>query len=80
MQGFTCPGCNANYVGNTEITLYEKSVELAWKEKSSTIKNHLHHLQKLTYLVLDCQITAISDQIAIKVLVSIQLLITSQSL
>lgn len=35
------------------ITLYEKSVELAWKEKSSNIKNNLHHLQKLTYLVSD---------------------------
>ena len=29
---FTCTGCGANYMGKTERTLYERSVEHAWSD------------------------------------------------
>ena len=36
-----CPGCSANYVGKTEITLYGKNVEHAWNDRDSVIKSIL---------------------------------------
>ena len=30
---FSCPGCGANYIGKTERTLYERTVEHAWTDK-----------------------------------------------
>ena len=28
---FSCPGCDANYIVKTERTLYERTVEHAWR-------------------------------------------------
>ena len=38
---FSCPGCGANYVGQTERTLYEKTVEHGWTDNNSAVyKQH----------------------------------------
>ena len=39
---FKCPGCDANYIGKTERTLFERSEEHAWKDKNSVVFNHLN--------------------------------------
>ena len=36
---FTCPGCNINYIGKTERTLNERTIEHAWSDKNSAINS-----------------------------------------
>ena len=38
---FSCPGCGANYIGKTEGTLYERTVEHAWTDNNSAVYKHL---------------------------------------
>ena len=38
---FSCPGCGANYIGKTERTLYERTVEHAWTDNNSAVYKHL---------------------------------------
>ena len=47
----TCPGCGANYVGKTKITLYERCVEHAWCDQNSVVKNHLDQCVEVQYLL-----------------------------
>ena len=39
---FSCPGCNANYIGKMERTLYERTVEHAWTDNNSAVYKHLN--------------------------------------
>ena len=39
---FSYPGCGANYIGKTERTLYEKTVEHAWVDNNSAVYKHLN--------------------------------------
>ena len=48
---FTCPGCGANYVEETEATLNERCVEHAWSDQNSIVKNHLDQCVKVQYLL-----------------------------
>ena len=36
-----CPGCGENYIGKTERTMRERSVEHAWSDPESPMRNHL---------------------------------------
>ena len=38
---FSCPRCGANYIGKTERTLHEKTVEHVWTFKNSAVYKHL---------------------------------------
>ena len=40
---FPCPGCDANYIGKTERTLYERTVEHAWTDNNIVIYKHLNN-------------------------------------
>jgi hypothetical protein len=45
-----CPGCGASYVGKTERTIRERSIEHAWSDAESPMRNHLKtctHFQHL---------------------------------
>ena len=48
---FMCPGCGANYVGETERKLYERCVEHAWSDQNSVVKNHLDQCVEVQYLL-----------------------------
>ena len=37
----SCPSCGANYIGKTERTLYERTVEHAWTDNNSAVYKHL---------------------------------------
>ena len=56
VYGFSCLGCSANYIGKTEKTLYERTVEHAWTDNGSAIYKHLNdstgvqHLFDIAYL------------------------------
>ena len=47
---FCCPGCNAKYIGKTERTLYERSMEHAWYDKNSAIRHHIDNCDALQYI------------------------------
>ena len=47
---FTCPGCNANYVGKTERTLHERCDEHAWNDKDSAVFNHLNECNGVQHM------------------------------
>ena len=47
---FTCPGCNANYVGKTERTLHERCDEHAWSDKDSAVFNHLNECNGVQHM------------------------------
>ena len=36
-----CPGCGKNYIGKTERTIREISIEDAWSDTESPMQNHL---------------------------------------
>ena len=38
---FSCPGCDAKYIGKTERTLFERTNEHSWTDKNSAIKKHI---------------------------------------
>ena len=38
---FSCIGFGANYIGKTERTLYERTVEYAWTDNNSAVYKHL---------------------------------------
>ena len=39
---FSCPGCGANYIGKTERTLHERTVENNWTDNNSAVYKHLN--------------------------------------
>ena len=42
LYDFSCPGCSANYIGKTERTLYERTVEHDWTDNNSAVYKHLN--------------------------------------
>ena len=50
---FKCPGCGSNYIGKIERTLYERTVEHAWLDPNSVIRQHIlscdavHHINAI---------------------------------
>ena len=44
---FCCPGCSAKYIGKTERTLHERSMEHAWYDKNSAICHHIGNCDAL---------------------------------
>ena len=51
---FSCPGCNNSYVGKTERTIYERTYEHGWKDKTSAINKHINCCSGFQHL-LDLQ-------------------------
>ena len=51
LHEFACPGCDANYVGKTERTLYERCIEHAWRDQNSIVKNQLDQFAEVQYLL-----------------------------
>ena len=47
---FSCPGCGANYIGKTERTLYERTVEHAWTDNNSAVYEHLNNYTGVQHL------------------------------
>ena len=47
---FSCPGCGANYIGKTERTLYERTVEHAWTDNNSAVYKHLDDCTSVQHL------------------------------
>ena len=45
-----CPGCNATYIGKTERTLRERTIEHAWSDVESPMRNHLKSCQHFRHL------------------------------
>ena len=39
---YTCPGCNAEYIGKTETTLFKRTQQHAWEQKDSSIFKHFN--------------------------------------
>ena len=45
-----CPGCNSNYIGKTDKTLYERTKEHAWTDKESAMRNHLQNCAHIHHM------------------------------
>ena len=45
-----CPGCNSNYIGKTDRTLYERTKEHAWTDKESALRNHLQNCAHIHHM------------------------------
>ena len=48
---FSCPGCGANYIGKTQRTLYERTVEHAWTDNNSAVYKHLNDSTGVQHLL-----------------------------
>ena len=48
---FSCSGCGVNYIGKTERTLYEKTVEYAWTDNNSAVYKHLNDCPGIQHLI-----------------------------
>ena len=57
---FSYSGCGANYIDKTERKLYERTIEHAWTDKNSVLRNHLidwaggQHLFVLHLCIRNC--------------------------
>ena len=47
---FNCPGCAASYIGKTERTLHERSIEHAWTDKNSAIYTHINQCEGVRHI------------------------------
>ena len=47
---FNCPGCAASYIGKTERTLHECSIEPAWTDKNSAIYTHINECEGVRHI------------------------------
>ena len=47
---FSCPSCGANYIGKTERTLCERTVEHAWTDNNSAVYKHLDDCTSVQHL------------------------------
>ena len=45
-----CPGCGANYIGKTERTIRERTIEHAWSDAESPMRNHLRKCSHFRHL------------------------------
>ena len=45
-----CPGCGENYIGKTERTVRERSIEHAWSDTESPMRNHLRSCPHFNHL------------------------------
>ena len=45
-----CPGCGANYIGKTERTIRERTIEHAWSDAESPMRNHLRSCSHFRHL------------------------------
>ena len=50
VYNFSCRGCGANYIGKTERTLYERTVEHAWTDNNSAVYKHLNDCTGVQHL------------------------------
>ena len=48
---FKCPGCNANYVGKTERTLWERTHEHGWTNKDKPVYQHLTNCSEFQHIL-----------------------------
>ena len=55
-----CPGCGANYIGKTERTIRERTIEHAWSDAESPMRNHLRKCSHFRHLF---GILSISDDL-----------------
>ena len=47
---FHCPGCKANYIGETERTLFERTLEHGWSNKDKVVYRHLDNCEHFQHL------------------------------
>ena len=47
---FMCPGCSSTYIGKTERTLHERTIEHAWNDNNSAIKNHVMNCEGVQFI------------------------------
>ena len=45
-----CPACGENYVGKTERTVRERSIEHAWSDAESPMRNHLRSCNHFNHM------------------------------
>ena len=50
VYGSVCPRCSANYVGETERTLFERDVEHNWSDKDSVVNIHLNECNGVQHM------------------------------
>ena len=46
---FSCSNCGANYIGKTERTLYDRTVEHAWTDNNSAVNKNLNGCTGVQY-------------------------------
>ena len=45
-----CPGCGCPYVGKTDRTMFERTSEHAWTDKTSTVREHIHQCEQFNHI------------------------------
>lgn len=48
---YECPACSETYVGKTESTLFNRTMEHAWTQKDSAIYQHFHECEGWKHMV-----------------------------
>ena len=47
---FICPGCGSCYVGKTERTLYERTLEHGWNDPNSAVRTHIDNCDGVQFI------------------------------
>ena len=53
---YSCPGCMKTYIGKTETTLFNRTHQHGWKDKTSAINKHFSNCSGWQHIVDMCQI------------------------
>ena len=65
---YSCPGCMKTYIGKTETTLFNRTHQHGWKDKTSAINKHFSNCSGWQHIVDMCQIDGEEiDQMAFQV-------------
>ena len=57
----TCPGCGCTYIGKTDRTVFERSSEHAWTDKSSIVRQHIHECEQFNHVFEMLQMDPFDD-------------------
>jgi hypothetical protein len=65
---FVCPGCKSTYIGKTERTLHHRSVEHAWSDKNSAVKQHIDNCDGVHFInsLLSMDLTPSDNKTALR--------------
>jgi len=47
---FSCPGCDQSYIGKTNRTLKERTIEHAWDDNNSVVKQHINTCEGFNFI------------------------------